>query len=494
MQAAGHDQGHGEALRGAAERARERGDEEQLHGAGEEGRDAQGEVGGAEPEPREADEQERQGRVVVLDEPLQQEPQGRALGVVVRVELVEHPALACGEGHAQADPQRDPRQQHGVAEDPRALLARSLLTALHAPAIGPGRALPDFQGSFSMRARPSLRPRGAVIRNYSRDLAAAGPSARAYLWGSALVGIGGGQRSSPSSRGGSTPWAGPRPRWGRSSRPVMGQGPGRAPAAILVARRPVRSLFVGAAAIQGLVWLAMPWLAEAGEAALPLLSVASLVAGIAGTVHYIAIAPFLFRTAPAQARAGLFGLAEATQTLSAVVAASVVGLLVDALVSAGTAATPALGMAAAEADAGLPVLTLAGLASFGAADVRAHPRGCGLGARAGRPRPRGRAPARGRHRAVRGAAAAHQLGCRLLHPFLPLYFKDRFRFEPAAWGGLFASGQVLERGAPAHAGGRATARFVRSQVASSSPPSRSSWSSPDRPAGAGDRGVPAAGA
>ena len=160
VQAAGHDQGHGEALRGASERARERADDEQLHGAGEEGRDAQGEVGGAEPESREADEQERQGRVVVLDEPLQQEPQGRALGVVVRVELVEHPALARGEGHAQADPKHDPRQQNGVAEDPRALLARSLLTALHAPAIGPGRALPGFQGSFSMRARPSLRPRG----------------------------------------------------------------------------------------------------------------------------------------------------------------------------------------------------------------------------------------------------------------------------------------------------------------------------------------------
>ena len=194
-----------------------------------------------------------------------------------------------------------------------------------------------------------------MIRNYSRDLAAAGPSARAYLWGSALMGIGGAAVFTFFAR-----WLDAM-GWTKAEvgQVLSAQSWGKAlvalPAAILVARRPVRSLFVGAAAIQGLVWLAMPWLAEAGEAALPLLSVASLVAGIAGTVHYIAIAPFLFRTAPAQARAGLFGLAEATQTLSAVVAASVVGLLVDALVSAGTAATPALGMDAAEADAGLPV-------------------------------------------------------------------------------------------------------------------------------------------
>jgi predicted MFS family arabinose efflux permease len=283
-----------------------------------------------------------------------------------------------------------------------------------------------------------------MIRTYARDLSAAGPSARAYLWGSALMGIGGAAVFTFFAR-----WLDAL-GWTKAEvgQILSAQSWGKAlvalPAAILVARRPVRGLFVLAAAIQGVVWLAMPWLARAGDAALPLLSAASLLAGIAGTVHYIAIAPFLFRTAPAQARAGLFGLAEATQTLSAVVAATGVGWLVDRIMTAGTSASPALGLDAAEAQAGLPVLTLAGLASFAAAWMFARIRG---DAGSGLSKDTRVLQVARAHAGVIARFAAPQLliswGAGFCIPFLPLYFKDRFGFEPAAWGGLFASGQVL---------------------------------------------------
>lgn len=282
-----------------------------------------------------------------------------------------------------------------------------------------------------------------MIRSYARDLRAAGPAARAYLWGSALMGLGGAAVFTFFAR-----WLDAL-GWSKADvgQILSAQSWGKAlvalPAAILVARRPARSLFVGASLFQGVLWILMPWLARLEEGALPALSAASLLAGIAGTVHYIAIAPFLFRSAPGEARAGLFGLAEATQTLSAVVAASGIGLLVESIVRSRGTGLSDLVADAAEADAGVPVLTLAGLASFGAALFFSRIRDGGSGlahdvavldvAR--------------RHAKVLARFAAPQLliswGAGFCIPFLPLYFKDRFDFEPGAWGGLFAAGQVL---------------------------------------------------
>ena len=200
------------------------------------------------------------------------------------------------------------------------------------------------------------------------------------------------------------------------------------PAAFFLTRRPAARIFAGAALVGGAAYAVLPWLGSFAG-----IYVANLVAGFAMTVHYVAIAPFLFRhTGPAD-RARVFGLAEAVRTLAAVVAALAAGLFV-----AGYQAR--LG---GEAPATAWTITAAGLVAALAAlvYVRIEDTGPRLAAHE---RP---VAAVRRHRGVILRFAAPQFvvacGSGFCIPFLPLYFKDRFAFGPLAWGNLYAGGQVL---------------------------------------------------
>ena len=75
------------------------------------------------------------------------------------------------------------------------------------------------------------------------------------------------------------------------------------PAALVLARRPARGIFVTAAVVGGLAYLALPFVRDF-RALLAL----NLGAGFAFTLHYVAIAPFLFRNAEPSERAKVFGL------------------------------------------------------------------------------------------------------------------------------------------------------------------------------------------
>ena len=98
------------------------------------------------------------------------------------------------------------------------------------------------------------------------------------------------------------------------------------PAAFLLARRPARGVFVLSALIAGIVYIALPHLPS-----LRWMYAANFIAGLAMTVHYVAIAPFLFRHTGAAERAGVFSLAEAARTLAAVVGAGLAGFVVARL-------------------------------------------------------------------------------------------------------------------------------------------------------------------
>jgi len=161
--------------------------------------------------------------------------------------------------------------------------------------------------------------------------------------------------------------------------------------------------------------------------------VVNFVAGLAMTLHYVAIAPFLFQHTATGERAGVFGLAEAVRTLAAVVGAFAAGRFV-------ALAQERLG---GEAFATRWAIMAAGAVSIGAALAYA---------RIPRRAPeleRGTAlwPVLVRHRALLARFATPQFliacGSGFCIPFLPLYFKDRFGMEAGPWGTLFAAGMVM---------------------------------------------------
>ncbi len=200
------------------------------------------------------------------------------------------------------------------------------------------------------------------------------------------------------------------------------------PAAVLLARRPARGVFVLSASVGGLAYSVLPFVED-----LRLLYAINLLAGFALTLQYVAIAPFLFRHSSSKDRARLFGLAEALPTLAAVVAATVAGRLVMYW----------QGPLGGEAAATGRVIFGAGLLSVFAAAIFARipldrpsiEKGEGLW------------PVFLRNRGVMTRFAIPQVlvacGSGLCIPFLPLYFKDRFGMGAGDWGNLFAAGQVL---------------------------------------------------
>ncbi len=267
-----------------------------------------------------------------------------------------------------------------------------------------------------------------MLQRYLTDFRRMTPSARRYLQGSALMGAAqavswtllvrwfdaleysktqiGAIQSADS--------------WGKTLIAI--------PAAFLLARRSARGVFVGSAIVAGLAYMVMPSLNDFRS-----LTICNFIAGLAMTVHYVAIAPFLFRHSQERERASLFGLAEAVRTLAAVAGAFAGGHVVQALeaVAGGEAAATGWVIRAAG------VLSL--FATVAYARIDDHEPSMSAG--------RAILPVVREHRGLLLRFALPQFviatGAGLCIPFLPLYFKDRFAFEPAQWGTLFSAGQVL---------------------------------------------------
>ncbi len=203
------------------------------------------------------------------------------------------------------------------------------------------------------------------------------------------------------------------------------------PAAFLLARRPARGVFVLSALIAGIVYIALPHLPS-----LRWMYAANFIAGLAMTVHYVAIAPFLFRHTGAAERAGVFSLAEAARTLAAVVGAGLAGFVVARLA----------GPMGGEIPATNAVISGAGTCSLIAALFYARiddpEPSMPVGSRV--------LPVVRQNAALLARFAAPQFviacGAGFCIPFLPTYFQERFDVGPDGWGYLFASGQVLMTG------------------------------------------------
>ncbi len=211
------------------------------------------------------------------------------------------------------------------------------------------------------------------------------------------------------------------------------------PAALWLARRSVQRTFMASACIGGGAYLVLPFVTSYHG-----LMAVNMVAGMCLAVHYVVIAPFLYRHTSAEERASIFGLAEAIRTLASVVGALAAGFLVGHLMGIWLpidALEPA--KAKAEADAtGYAIMGAGVTAIFAALQYRRIADD--------RPTESKAAPLKWelwKHRGVVARFAGPQLfvaaGSGFCIPFLPLYFKDRFGVTPDSWGQLFAGGQIL---------------------------------------------------
>lgn len=200
------------------------------------------------------------------------------------------------------------------------------------------------------------------------------------------------------------------------------------PAAFVLARRPARGVFVGSALVAGLCYAVLPFLPG-----LRWMYAVNFVAGLAMTVHYVAIAPFLYRHTGNEERAAVFSLAEAARTGAAVLGSA----------AAGFAAAALTGPLGGESEATSAIISSAGVFALIAAlcYARIHDPSPSM-PEAARILPVVRA-----HRGLLARFAAPQflvaLGAGFCIPFLPTYFQERFAVTPDHWGYLFAAGQVL---------------------------------------------------
>ena len=204
------------------------------------------------------------------------------------------------------------------------------------------------------------------------------------------------------------------------------------PAAFLLAHRRTPPILVVASLLAGVAYACLPWMGN-----LHAIMACNLVAGLAWSVHYVAIAPFLYRHAPNEHRARVFGLAEAVHTAAAILGAWACG-------RAAMWLTPWL---ASEAQSLGWVISFAGVLAFAAvwpyAGIDEAPEETGGPVAA-------RAPVFATARAHCGLLVRFALpqlliasGAGLCIPFLGLYFKDRFGFSPGNIGNLNASSQIL---------------------------------------------------
>lgn len=200
------------------------------------------------------------------------------------------------------------------------------------------------------------------------------------------------------------------------------------PAAFVLSRRRTPPILVASSLLAGAAYVALPWMGT-----LAAVMACNLLAGLAWSVHYVAIAPFLYRHAAAGRRAAVFGLAEAVHTGAAVVGAYVCGRAVTWL-------TPVL-----ESEKGSLawVLSSAGVLALLAAWPYRSIEESAVHVEAREPV----GPLVWRERRVLLRFALPQLiissGAGLCIPFLGLYFQDRFGMSPGNVGNLYSAGQVL---------------------------------------------------
>jgi predicted MFS family arabinose efflux permease len=201
------------------------------------------------------------------------------------------------------------------------------------------------------------------------------------------------------------------------------------PAAFVLARRATRPVLLAATFAAGAAYTALPFMET-----LHGLMACTLLAGLAWSVHFVAIAPFLYRNSGAAERARLFGWSEAVHTGAAVAGALGGARIVHALTERAGGETRALAW----------TLALAGVLAFLSAWPYARIREAPV-----RPDERRSDPwavlRRERARLLRFAAPHFliSLGAGLVIAFLGLYFQDRFALAPPAVADLNAVGWLL---------------------------------------------------
>lgn len=200
------------------------------------------------------------------------------------------------------------------------------------------------------------------------------------------------------------------------------------PAAFVLARRRTPPILVGASLLSGIAYLWLPW---AGN--IHAIMACNLLAGLSWSVHYVAIAPFLYRHATGEQRAAVFGLSDAVHTGAAVAGSYACGRAVTYLTPLLASETKSLAFALSSAG------VLALLAALPYAGIPES-----VGPRVER---ESTAAIVWKERRVLARFALPQLiissGAGLCIPFLGLYFQDRFGMSPGHVGNLYSAGQIL---------------------------------------------------
>ncbi len=203
------------------------------------------------------------------------------------------------------------------------------------------------------------------------------------------------------------------------------------PAAFVLARRRTPPVLTASAIVAGIAYCMLPWMPRPG-----LVMACNLLAGLAWSVHYVAIAPFLFRHSSARQQAGVFGLADAVHTAAAVLGAYLGGRGAAALTHVLGDETRALAWVVASGG------VLALLAAIPYSRIEED-----------EPAPARAAPLLPLVRQQRVLLLRFSfpqlligLGASMCIPFLGLYFQDRFGLAPGEFASLQALAALLMTG------------------------------------------------
>ncbi|HJO27576.1 MAG TPA: MFS transporter [Planctomycetota bacterium] len=267
-----------------------------------------------------------------------------------------------------------------------------------------------------------------MFARYRADLARISPNARHFLLGSAFMGLAGAipytlltlyldRLGFNKEQIGATEaaWS-----WGQVLIAL--------PAAVLLGRLPTRLILVVFGALAGCFGVLLPW--AGGFAGIALVA---FLGGLSWAVHYVVVAPFLFRNTGSEERGTVFGLVDAVHTTMAVIGSFAAGRLVSVLTERLASETSALAWVISISG----LLPLVGVIFYGRIREDA-------------PNSADSTPLLPAIRKYRGTIARFSvpalilgLGSGATVPFLALYFQDRFDFAPGDVGDLFAVAQAF---------------------------------------------------